>query len=158
MTQALRCLSPAQALVLLLCLATLCATAAQACTKRLRWNDDPPYSMRLPNGQISGLTVELAQAALARLGCQAELLEMPFARAMAELKAGRLDMIDGVFVLPERQASAHFSAPVQWGRNLVFVRAADASRVRSRASRASCSAYPAAPACGRCWCATVSMW
>jgi len=114
-----------------LCLTVLTVSAANACTKRLRWSEDPPYSMRLPDGQISGLTVALAQAVLGRLGCKVELLELPFARALADLQAGQLDMIDGVFVLPERQAYAYFSIPSQRARNVVFVRAADLPRVNT---------------------------
>lgn len=105
---------------------------ATACTKRLRWNDDPPYSMRLPNGQVGGLQVELARAVLQRMGCQVRLEELPFARALVELKAGRLDMLDGAFPLPERRAYAHFSEVRSISRNLVFIRAADRPRFQDQ--------------------------
>ncbi len=111
----------------------LLAAPASACVKRLRWNDDPPYSMRLPDGRVAGWSVDLAQAALQRMGCRLELLEMPFARALAELKAGRLDMLDGAFALPERQVYAHFSEPQFRSRNLVFIRAADLPRFQAQA-------------------------
>ncbi len=105
---------------------------ATGCSKRLRWNDDPPYSMRLPDGQVGGLQVELARAALHRMGCQLRLEEMPFARALVELKAGRLDMLDGAFPLPERRAYAHFSAVQSTSRNLVFIRATDRKRFQQQ--------------------------
>lgn len=112
--------------------ASLVASApATACSKRLRWNDDPPYSMRLPDGRISGWSVDLAQAVLQRMGCRVVLEEMPFARALAELKAGHLDMLDGAFPLPERQAYAHFSMPLARSRNLVFIRRSDAPRFQA---------------------------
>ena len=110
----------------------LAAAPASACVKRLRWNDDPPYSMRLPDGRVGGWSVELAEAVLQRMGCRMELQEMPFARALAELKAGRLDMLDGAFALPERQVYAHFSAPLVRTRNLVFIRAADLPRFQAQ--------------------------
>lgn len=119
-------------LLLGLALLALGAATAQACTKRLRWNDDPPYSMRLPDGRIGGWTVELAQAVLQRMGCQVVLEEMPFARALAELRSGHLDMLDGAFPLPERQAYAHFSAPVLRSRNLIFIRRSDLPRFRAQ--------------------------
>lgn len=99
-----------------------------ACTKRLRWNDDPPYSMRLPNGQVSGWSVALTEEILRRMGCRMVLEEMPFARALTELKAGRIDMLDGAFPLPERRAYAHFATPVVRSRNMAFIRAADLPR------------------------------
>jgi polar amino acid transport system substrate-binding protein len=108
------------------------AAQAQACTKRLRWSDDPPYSMRLPDGRIGGWSVELTQAVLQRMGCQVVLEEMPFARALADLKTGRIDMVDGAFPLPERQAYAHFSMPVVRSRNLVFIRATDRARYQAQ--------------------------
>jgi polar amino acid transport system substrate-binding protein len=106
--------------------------AASTCTKRLRWSDDPPYSMRLPDGRIGGWSVDLTQAVMQRMGCQVVLEEMPFARALAELKAGRLDLLDGAFPLPERQAYAYFSKPIVRSRNVVFVREADRARYRGQ--------------------------
>lgn len=108
------------------------AAPASACVKRLRWNDDPPYSMRLPDGRVSGWSVELTQVVLQRMGCQVVLEEMPFARALAELKSGNLDMLDGAFPLPERQAYAHFAKPVARSRNLVFIRRSDLPRFQAR--------------------------
>jgi polar amino acid transport system substrate-binding protein len=84
--------------------------------------------MRLPDGRVGGWGVELAQAVLQRMGCQAQLEEMPFARALVELRAGRLDMLDGAFALPDRKAYAHFSSVNSASRNLVFIRAADRPR------------------------------
>lgn len=113
-------------------LALCCSVQAAACVKRLRWSDDPPYSMRLPDGRIGGWSVELTQAVLQRMGCQTVLEEMPFARALADLKTGRLDLLDGAFPLPERQTYAHFSVPVVRSRNLVFIRTADRARYQSQ--------------------------
>jgi polar amino acid transport system substrate-binding protein len=88
--------------------------------------------MRLPDGRIGGWTVDLAQAVLQRMGCQVVLEEMPFARALAELKSGRLDLLDGAFPLPERQTFAYFSKPMVRSRNLVFIRESDRPRYRGQ--------------------------
>jgi polar amino acid transport system substrate-binding protein len=98
----------------------------------MRWNNDPPYSMRLPDGRIGGWSIELTQAVMQRMGCAVELEEMPFARALIELKAGRIDLLDGAFALPERQAYAHFSKPIMRSRNLVFIRTKDRPRFRGQ--------------------------
>lgn len=112
-------------------LALAMSAQAAACTKRLRWHDDPPYTMRLPDGRVGGWSVELTEAVLKRMGCEVQLKEMPFARALTELKAGRLDMLDGVFPLTERRAYAHFSAPTLRSRNLAYIRATDRPRFRA---------------------------
>ncbi|WP_374660230.1 substrate-binding periplasmic protein [Inhella sp.] len=116
-----------------LLLALACAAHANSpCAKKMRWADDAPYSMRLPDGRISGVRVELAQLALSRMGCSLVLVEMPFARALLELKDGRLDMLGGAFPRPERRVYAHFSKPEFSSPNLVFVRGADRARMAGK--------------------------
>ncbi|MBC9251566.1 ABC transporter substrate-binding protein [Pseudomonas alcaligenes] len=108
------------ALFLLLVLLPL---AAPACEKTLRWDDDPPFSMQLPNGEIGGIYVDINRAALARLGCQARLVKLPWARALKELENGRLDVLPGAFRKPEREVYAYFSGKVlSSSRNILFMR------------------------------------
>lgn len=106
--------------------------ASQACLKSLRWNEDPLYSMRLPDGRVGGLQIELHQALLQRLGCKLQLVEMPFARALAELQLGRLDLLPGAFDRPERRAFAWFSQPLIQVRNLLYVRAGERQRIEGK--------------------------
>lgn len=94
-----------------------------ACEKTLRWDDDPPFSMQLPDGSIGGLYVELNRAVLERLGCVVRLVKLPWARALKELELGRLDVLPGAFRKPEREAYAYFSGTVlPPSRNILFVR------------------------------------
>ena len=108
------------------------AAQVQACTKKLRWYQDPPYSMRLPDGRIGGWSVDLTQELMKRMGCTLVMEEMPFARALLELKEGRIDMLDGAFATPERLAYAHFSKPTLRSRNLVFIRTTDRARFKEQ--------------------------
>ena len=112
----------------LLCL-LLAVWPARACEVRARWNDDPPYSMRLADGRLTGLNVELVEQTLARMGCRARWLELPWARALVELEAGRLDVLPGGFRRPEREAYAYFVAQHELSRNLLYVRRADRARI-----------------------------
>lgn len=96
------------------------ALAAKPCVLKQRWNEDPPYSMRLSNGEITGLNIELVRTALTRMDCKVELLEMPFARALTELEAGRLDILPGALRRPEREAFAHFAVDRWHSRNMLF--------------------------------------
>lgn len=101
---------------------------AQACVKTVRWFDDAPYAYRGADGQLLGFDVEITRAALKQLGCEARWVDMPWARALIELKAGRLDVLPGAFQRPEREAYAYFSRPVIRSRNVLFVRRAVAGR------------------------------
>lgn len=95
---------------------------AWACEKSLRWDDDPPFSMAHENGQVVGISVDFNRAVLARLGCQARLVKLPWARALKELELGRLDILAGAFRRPEREAYAYFSGAVlKPSRNMLFM-------------------------------------
>ncbi|OYU46152.1 MAG: ABC transporter substrate-binding protein [Burkholderiales bacterium PBB4] len=94
---------------------------AAACVKSLRWSDMPPYAFKDPQGTIQGLHVDLAREALKRVGCDARLVEMPWARALMELERGRLDLLPGAADTPERAAFAFFSRPTNSARTVLFV-------------------------------------
>jgi len=104
------------------CLAA-CATSAQAanCVKTVRWYDDVPYSFKDPQGEIRGFSVDLMREALRRMGCTAKFVEMPWARALVELEAGRLDILTGALRKPERERYAWFSRPINRSPNVLFV-------------------------------------
>ena len=107
------------------CLLLTCLTgqAAGGCEKTVRWNEDPPFSMRRADGEIVGLNAELVRETLRRIGCSVRWVEMPWARALAELEGGRLDILPGTLRLPERERFAYFSAPGPQSRNMLFVQA-----------------------------------
>lgn len=105
-----------------LLLLTLLPGAVLACEKTLRWDDDPPFSMQLPSGEVAGIDVDINRAALARLGCQTRLVKLPWARALKALEQGRLDVLSGAFRKPEREVYAHFSGKVlPPSRNILFM-------------------------------------
>jgi len=97
--------------------------AGAECVKTLRWNDDPPFSMRAPGGEVVGIHIDLVREALRRMGCEVRLVEMPWARALTELQAGRLDIITGAIRTEDREAYAWFAAPGPQSRNVLWMRA-----------------------------------
>lgn len=107
-------------------------STAHACEVSVRRNPDPATQVRLPSGERSGPQLELVREALRGMGCKVQLVDMPWARALIELKAGRLDVLPGAFRLPERESYAWFSASESLSRNRLFVRTADAQRWRLR--------------------------
>lgn len=118
------CPVPRRALVL----AGLLAPAGPlhaACVKTLAWSEDPPHTMRLADGSVGGIEIELHRELLGLLGCELRLLELPFARALAALRLGEVDVIPATLARPEREAFAHFSRPLLQLRNVLFVRRTD---------------------------------
>ena len=112
-------------LLALLLLACVPGVALAACEKTLRWDNDPPFSMQTADGGVVGIDVEINRAVLARLGCQAKLRKMPWARALKELELGRVDILHGAFRRPERERYAYFSGTVlPPSRNILFARTA----------------------------------
>ena len=111
-------------------LALLPALQAHACSKTVRWYDDAPYSFRAADGQVSGFDAELTRAILSRMGCTAVFVEMPWARALSELEAGRLDILPGTFRSARREVFAHFSTPSLQSSLLLYVGPQGRSRYR----------------------------
>ncbi|WP_165917489.1 substrate-binding periplasmic protein [Roseateles saccharophilus] len=98
---------------------------ARGCELRVRWNPDPPFSMRDADGHLVGLRVELAEHTLERMGCHAIWVELPWARALIELEAGRLDILQGSVRRPEREAYARMLDEPFTVSNRLYVRTAD---------------------------------
>lgn len=103
-----------------LAMVLLPALHAHACDKTVRWYDDAPYSFRAPDGQIRGFDVDLAREVLRRTGCNAVFVEMPWARALAELASGRLDILPSSFRNEEREGFAYFSVPSLQSPNVLY--------------------------------------
>ena len=62
------------------------------------------------------------------MGCVPRFVEIPWARALKELAAGRLDIVAGALKTPEREAIAWFSAPINLSPNLLFLQSRAATR------------------------------
>lgn len=97
------------------------AQAADCGIKTVRWYDDAPYSFAGPNGEVRGFNADLVREALHRMGCTAKFVEMPWARALVELEAGRLDVLPGALRKPERERFAYFSRAINRSPNVLFM-------------------------------------
>jgi polar amino acid transport system substrate-binding protein len=120
--------APVLALWAIALLAAAAATSALACTRTVRWELQPPYGVRLPDGERAGYYTDVAREALARIGCTAVLVDMPWARGLSELEAGRLDLVPGVLASAERPRIALFSRPINLSPNLLVLSPAAARR------------------------------
>jgi len=106
------------------------AAQCAACVKTVRWYDDAPYSFRAPTGEIRGFDADLVRALLAQMGCTANFVNMPWARAVAELEAGRLDILPGTLRNEERERFAHFSKPALESPNILYLSSGATSKYR----------------------------
>jgi polar amino acid transport system substrate-binding protein len=105
------------------------SVASAACAVTLRWDDDPPYSMQLADGEVVGIAIDSVRSVLQSMGCEARLVRLPWARALRELEQGRLDILTGAYRKPEREVYAHFSGVVEEAsRNILFMRRDAAAR------------------------------
>jgi len=101
--------------------ASCCLAQAQACVKSVRWYSDVPYAFRASDGEIKGLDIEIARMAMKQMGCEVNFVEMPWARALVELEQGRLDVLPGALLKPEREVFAYFSRPINRSPNVLFM-------------------------------------
>ncbi len=119
--------------VLLLLLFPLPAFADQSkCLLRVGWEDWYPMFYER-DGQLQGLEYQNVVKLAAAADCQLQFLEVPWKRAMQELKSGRLDMLYGASKSPERAKFAAFSLPYRVERIVLIVRA-DSSPKKNKVS------------------------
>jgi len=95
--------------VIFLLLTNICL----GCELSVRVVEFPPLSFRDQTGQWAGLDIELSQALLKEAGCQANYKELPFRRALLQLRQGQLDMAMNLFATPERNQFLRFIGPAR---------------------------------------------
>ncbi len=111
----------------LVLVSVLCFSASSYadCDISLRWDDDPPYFM-VQEGEVVGIDADLVREAMERLGCGLSLKKLPWARALLELRDGRVDMLSGAYRTPEREQYAYYSNVAGLvSPNILFIRRSD---------------------------------
>jgi polar amino acid transport system substrate-binding protein len=92
------------------------------CVHTVRWSSNLAKVQRNADGISPSQDSDIAQEVLRRMGCKAKFIDLPWARALVELELGRLDVLPGAFVKPERQKYAYFSRPYLRSTNILFIR------------------------------------
>ncbi|MET3138744.1 polar amino acid transport system substrate-binding protein [Undibacterium sp. GrIS 1.2] len=100
---------------------SLQSSNAESCEKTVRWDNDKPYSSLNADGVLVGYYVDTVKTVLQRMGCTAKFVELPWARALAELEAGRLDILPGALKTEQRDRFALFSRVINRSPNVLFV-------------------------------------
>ncbi|WP_191965204.1 substrate-binding periplasmic protein [Marinobacter halotolerans] len=96
------------------------------CEITIRWDDDPPYFMN-QNDEVIGIDADLGREAMERLGCSLSFKKLPWARALQELREGRVDMLSSAYRTSEREQYAHYSEVIGLvSPNILFIRQSEA--------------------------------
>lgn len=92
---------------------------------RVGYSSEPPYAYREADGTVTGDAPDTARTVLSRLGInRVRWVLMDFSQAIAELLAGRIDLIaNGMFITPDRAARIAFSLPYAQVAQGLLVRA-----------------------------------
>lgn len=87
------------------------AQAAQKSITVVLDDDYPPYIFRDDHGAFQGILVDTWALWQSKTGVAVNLRPMPWQAALAEMQAGRADVIDTIFQTPQRQAIYDFTLP-----------------------------------------------
>lgn len=83
----------------------------------------PPLSMKNARGELTGMDVELAQALADAMKVELVLVETPFSDLLADLEAGRIDLvISSLTITPRRNARVAFAGPYLISGSLLLTR------------------------------------
>lgn len=121
------------------CLLPLAATApawgagAEPAPLRIGWSDYPPFQRVVTGEPPQGLDVELVEM-LARAGHERlQWLRRPWARQMADVARGELDLVPGATHSPERALFADFTQPYRQERVALLALAGEPQGLRGLA-------------------------
>ena len=114
---------------------TLAAIKADGVLRVGLTGDYAPYSLRGPDGTITGADVTIAQALANELGVALEIVPTTWKSMAVDLKADRFDIaMGGVSVTAERAAIGDFSITIMSDGKRPIVRCSDKERYVSLAS------------------------
>ncbi len=87
----------------------LTSSAYPECKLTVGWEPWEPYQFKNSSGTLSGVDIEIIQAAFEESGCTVEFKEMIWEKQLASIEDGSLNIAIGASILPGRQKYANFS-------------------------------------------------
>ncbi len=85
------------------------SSAYPECKITVGWEPWEPNQFKNSSGTLSGVDIEIIQAALEDSGCNLEFKEMIWEKQLISIENGSLNLAIGASILPERQKYANFS-------------------------------------------------
>lgn len=89
----------------------LCTGALQACILRMAAETNFPPYLILEDQSWQGQTVELAQLLAKEVGCELQVVNIPWLRALAQIKSGELDFVSHLSYSESRKGDFAFIGP-----------------------------------------------
>jgi polar amino acid transport system substrate-binding protein len=85
--------------------------AQEAKVIRLAFSEHPPWKLILENGEIGGIDTDFFRLIASKMNLKVEIVQIPFKRGLAMLKAGTVDCMTGVLKRSEREQYLYFLDP-----------------------------------------------
>lgn len=98
------------------------ASAAGSCSLAVGWSPYGSYIFVNQAGGADGVDIELMKVLAEEIGCEVTFKELPWARHLLEMKAGRIDVATSVRRSPERETFGWFSDPYRENQMALYVR------------------------------------
>ena len=92
-------------------------------------SDYPPFMAELPDGQPTGLILEMWRAWSETTGTPIEFVSSDWAGTLENLKSGKADIHSGMFSSAERKAWIDFSEPIHEIKTAIYSRRVDGGEV-----------------------------
>lgn len=102
---------------------------ASDCQLTMGWDPWEPYQFRDPKGTVSGLDVDLVNAAAELAGCEISFRQEDFADLLVMIRDGEVDVVAGATRTEERGEYARFSRPYRRETFSLYVRQTDAQSI-----------------------------
>lgn len=115
----------------------LWANSNEDCPKPIRfgWSEFPPFTQKAADSEdeVSGIDVDLFNLLAVDVGCEVEFVQYKqkstrdnvWERMIADLKAGKIDVLSSVSKTDERNKFAHFHIPYIQDTNALFMKKDD---------------------------------
>lgn len=100
----------------------------EACSVSVGWDPWEPYHFIGAGGDLQGLDIELVSALAERADCDLEFVQGSWAGLLRLIQDGKLDLLLGATITPEREEFAWFSEPYRQERFSLYVRANEHDR------------------------------
>jgi polar amino acid transport system substrate-binding protein len=88
------------------------STQLLACQLTVMLEQFIPQAQRVDNNRWLGIDFERTDKLLSEAGCQYEIIELPWARALKSMAHGKLDMMLNVTKTKQRAQNFHFIGPI----------------------------------------------
>lgn len=100
-------------LIIFILITLLCAQASPLKELRIVTDRDyPPFTFIDENGKLVGISVDFWNLWSERMGIKVELIPLEWEKAQIEIREGKVDAIDTIFKIEEREKYLDFSYPI----------------------------------------------